>query len=84
MTTGNGVPTVTDSGEDMYVRDGSRHLRDIEELVNKLRIVTKQLAVPARMMPAQRPVHRGDASELAHAQSATQSEGGVPHGERNQ
>jgi len=42
------VPTAPDSGEDTYVRGGSKQLRDIEELVDKLRIVTKQLAFPAQ------------------------------------
>jgi hypothetical protein len=83
MTTGNGVPTATDSGQDMYVRNGSRHLRDIEDLVDKLRIVTKQLAIPARTMPAQRPVSKDEAGELAHAQPARQGEAGEPHADRN-
>jgi len=48
MTTGNAVPTATDSGEDIGVPTGSRQLRDIEELVAKLRIVTKQLELPLR------------------------------------
>jgi hypothetical protein len=82
MTTGNGVPTATDSGGDMYVRDGSRSLRDIEDLVDKLRIVTKQLAFPARTMPAQRPVYRDGTDDLAHAQLARPGEAGDPHGER--
>jgi hypothetical protein len=83
MTTGNGVPTATDSGEDMYVPDGSRHLRDIEDIVDKLRIVTKQLAFPARAMPAQRPVSKDNPGELAHAQPALQGEAGEPHANRN-
>ncbi len=77
MTTGNGVPTVTENGEDIDVPDGSRQLRDIEELVAKLRIVTKQLELPPRSMLVQR--HAG---ELAHAQSAAQGEAGEPYGER--
>jgi hypothetical protein len=71
MTTGNGAPTATDSGEDRYVRDGSRQLRDIEELVAKLRSVTRQLAFPARPMPMSRP-----ADALAHVQAAVRSEAG--------
>jgi hypothetical protein len=82
MTTGNGVPTATDGGEDMYVRDGSRHLRDIEDLVDKLRIVTKQLAFPARTMPAQGPVHRGGAGEMVHAQPGSQGEAGDPRADQ--
>ena len=56
MTTGNGVPTATDSGDAIGIPDGSRQLRDIEELVAKLRIVTKQLELPLRSMPAARHV----------------------------
>ena len=44
MTTGNGVPTVTHDGDDLHARDGSKHVRDIEELVAKLRLVTMELA----------------------------------------
>ena len=71
MTTGNGVPTVTDSGKDIGVPNGSRQLRDIEELVAKLRIVTRQLELPLRSMPAPRHVE-----EQAHAQPATQGRQG--------
>ncbi|HUN35303.1 MAG TPA: hypothetical protein VMU95_25155 [Trebonia sp.] len=71
MTTGNGVPTATDSGEDIGVPTGSRQLRDIEELVAKLRIVTKQLELPLRSMPAPRPVE-----ERPRAQSAAQGRQG--------
>jgi hypothetical protein len=77
MTTGNGAPTATDSGEDIGVPDGSRQLRDIEELVAKLRIVTKQLELPVRSMPAPRP-----GEEFTHAQSAAQGEAREPYGER--
>jgi hypothetical protein len=77
MTTGNGVPTATDSGEVIRIPDGSRQLRDIEELVAKLRIVTKQLELPLRSMPA--PQH---VEEHAHAQSAARGEAAKPYGER--
>ena len=58
MTTGNGVPPATDNGEDIHMRngggrDGTSQLRDIEELVAKLQVVTKQLEFPARTIPAQ-------------------------------
>jgi hypothetical protein len=59
MTTGNGVPPASDNGQDIYTRDGGgsrdggRQLRDIEELVAKLQVVTKQLEFPARTIPAQ-------------------------------
>jgi hypothetical protein len=52
MKTGNGLPAATNHGEDMYLRDDGRQLRDIEELVAKLRVVTKQLAFPMRTTPA--------------------------------
>lgn len=77
MTTGNGAPTVTHDGEDLYARDGSKHLRDIEELVAKLRVVTKQLALPPRTTYAAR---YGEG--LAPTQPETQEEAGYSRGER--
>jgi hypothetical protein len=77
MTTGNGAPTATDSGQDIGVPDGSRQLRDIEELVAKLRIVTKQLELPLRSMPAPRSME-----EFTRARPATQVEAREPYGER--
>ena len=59
MTTGNGMPPAPDNGEDIRTRDGGdsrdggSQLRDIEELVAKLQVVTKQLEFPARTIPAQ-------------------------------
>lgn len=59
MTTGNGVPPASDNGEDIRTRDGDggrdggSQLRDIEELVAKLQVVTKQLEFPARTIPTQ-------------------------------
>jgi hypothetical protein len=59
MTTGNGMPPAPDNGEDIRMRDGGdsrdggSQLRDIEELVAKLRVITKQLEFPARTIPAQ-------------------------------
>ena len=59
MTTGNGMPPASDNGEDIRTRDGGdshdggRPLRDIEELVAKLQVVTKQLEFPARTIPVQ-------------------------------
>ena len=50
----DGMPTDTDRGVNADVRDGSKQLRDIEELVAKLAIITKQLAFPARTMPSPR------------------------------
>jgi len=45
----------SDSGEDIRTRggDGGRQLRDIEELVAKLQIITRQLEFPARTVPVQ-------------------------------
>ena len=76
MTTGNGVPTATDSGDAIGIRDGSRQVRDIEELVAKLRIVTKQLELPLRSMPAPRHVEE-DARPAGRAGEARE-----PYGER--
>lgn len=89
MTTGNGVPTATDNGEDTVVRDGGKNLRDIEDLVAKLQIVTKQLALPPRSMPVPRSAPTGSAltgsaDEFAHAQSLGPGKAGDPYGERNQ
>ena len=75
---GSGAPTVTTNGEDLYARDGSKHLRDIEELVAKLRIVTKQLAFQPRATPAPRY-----GEELAPVQLAAHGEPVEPRGERN-
>ena len=95
MTTGNGVPTATDRGKDTYVSDGSKNLRDIEDLVAKLRIVTKQLALPPRSMPEQRSAYASrvltssaltasSVDEFAHAQSLGLGEAGDPSRERSQ
>jgi hypothetical protein len=97
MTIGNVVPT-TDNGEDTVVRDGSKNLRDIEDLVAKLQIVTKQLALPPRSMPVQRSALTSalassavtssavtsSADEFAHAQSLGPGEAGDPNAEWNQ
>ena len=54
-STGTGVPADTGTCGDTHVPDGGKHLRDIEELVAKLAIVTEQLAFPARTMSSPRP-----------------------------
>jgi hypothetical protein len=59
IATSGGGPADADRGVDSDVRDGTRQLRDIEELVAKLAIVTKQLALPARTMPAPRYADAG-------------------------
>jgi hypothetical protein len=50
MKTGNGVPTATDRQETGHIRDDSQ-LRDIEELIAKLEVISKQLAFPTRPTP---------------------------------
>jgi hypothetical protein len=87
MTTGNGVPTAADNSADTFTSDRSRNLRDIEDLVAKLQIVTKQLAVPPRSMPVQRSAVTSSAAassadEFAHAQCLGLGEAGDPYGER--
>jgi len=44
MASGNGVPTASD-------REDSQQLRDIQDLIAKLELVNRQLAVPVRAMP---------------------------------
>jgi hypothetical protein len=56
------MPAGTDRGADADVRDGSKQLRDIEELIAKLAIVTQQLAVPARTMTSPRPADAGQSA----------------------
>jgi hypothetical protein len=51
MKTGNSVPAANDRYDDVRARDDSQ-LRDIEELVAKLQLVTKQLSFPATTAPA--------------------------------
>lgn len=58
----DGMPAGTGHGVDAEVRDGSKQLRDIEELIAKLAIVTQQLAVPARTMTSPRPADAGQPS----------------------
>jgi hypothetical protein len=53
------MPADTDRGVEGGVRDGSKQLRDIEELIAKLAIVTKQLALPVRTMPSPRYADAG-------------------------
>jgi hypothetical protein len=59
MKTGNGVPAATDRQEAGHVRDDSQ-LRNIEDLIAKLEVVTKQLALPARPMPTPRATTHED------------------------
>jgi hypothetical protein len=55
MKTGNSVPAANDR-HGVHVRDDSQ-LRDIEELVAKLKLVTKQLQFPGKSASAH-PPHR--------------------------
>jgi hypothetical protein len=61
MKTGNGVPAATDRQQAGHVRDDTQ-LRDIEDLIAKLKVVTKQLEFPARPMPTPRATTHKDAS----------------------
>jgi hypothetical protein len=56
------MPAGTDRGVNAGSRDGSTQLRDIEELVAKLAIVTQQLAFPARTMPSPRYADAGQST----------------------
>lgn len=77
MKTGNGLPAATAHGPGMPLRDGGKQLRDIEELVAKLRVVTKQLAFPVRTMPVPRAADTaGRTDEAAGRQAGTLSETG--------
>jgi len=60
--TSDGMSAGTGLGVGAHVRDGSKQLRDIEELIAKLAIVTQQLAVPARTMTSP---SRADAGQPA-------------------
>ena len=57
-TAASGGAAVSDGlpadAEHADARDGSKQLRDIEELIAKLAVVTRQLAFPARTMPSPR------------------------------
>jgi hypothetical protein len=66
MKPGNGVPAATDRQKAGHVRDDSQ-LKDIEDIIAKLKVVTKQLALHARPMPTPRadtqedvPMEEGD------------------------
>lgn len=57
MKTGNSVPAANDRhGVRVRVRDDSQQqLRDIEELVAKLQVVTEQLQSPVKAAPHHSP-----------------------------
>jgi hypothetical protein len=62
MKTGSSVPAASNRQHDARVRDDSQ-LRDIEELVAKLQLVTKQLSFPAGTATAHSPAHSEVAGE---------------------
>jgi hypothetical protein len=55
MISGNGVPAASDRDEGVRARDDSQQLRDIQDLIARLEVVNKQLALPVRAvsMPRQ-------------------------------
>ncbi len=48
MISGNGLPAASDCDDDVREREGSRALRDIQNLIAKLEVVNRQLSVPRR------------------------------------
>ena len=63
--TASGAPADAGHRADADARDGSKQLRDIEELVAKLAFVTRQLALPSpRYADALAPDPRPAASDL--------------------
>lgn len=48
MISGNGLPAASECDESVRERDDSRALRDIQNLIAKLEVVNRQLAVPLR------------------------------------
>jgi len=55
MISGNGVPAASDSDEGVRTRDDSQQLRDIQDLIARLEVVNRLLALPVRAaaMPRQ-------------------------------
>jgi hypothetical protein len=54
MISGNGVPAASDGDEGVGVRD-SQQVRDIQNLIDKLAVVNRQLSLPLRARPVPRP-----------------------------
>lgn len=50
MVSGNGVPVASDRDKGGVVRGDSQQLRDIQDLIAKLKDVNRRLALPARAM----------------------------------
>lgn len=66
MKTGNSMPAANDRHSDARLRNDSQ-LRDIEELVAKLQVVTKQLSLPAiPATPGAMPAGPGEADAEAN------------------
>jgi hypothetical protein len=72
MKTGNSVPAANDHQHGARVRDDSQ-LRDIEELVAKLQLVTKQLSFPPGTGP-----DAGAAGTRGDREAGAQAEPGEP------
>ena len=53
MISGNGVPAASDCDEGVDVRD-SQQVRDIQNLIDKLAVVNRQLSLPLRAVSAPR------------------------------
>jgi hypothetical protein len=64
MISGNGVPAASDRDEGVRTRDDSQQLRDIQDLIARLEVVNKQLALPVRTasMPRQADTSSADMS----------------------
>jgi hypothetical protein len=58
MISGNGVPAATDCDEGTGVRD-SQQVRDIQNLIDKLAVVNRQLSLPLRARPVPWPEDAG-------------------------
>jgi len=54
MISGNGVPAASDCDEGAGVRD-SQQVRDIQNLIDKLAVVNRQLSLPLRARPVPWP-----------------------------
>jgi hypothetical protein len=63
MKSGNPVPSVSADDEGISDRESSRQVRDIQEIIAKLEIVTKRLAHPLRSTPQPRRAPGGAPAE---------------------
>jgi len=67
MISGNGVPAASDCDEGVGVRD-SQQVRDIQNLIDKLAVVNRQLSLPLRARPVPQPLPED--SGLAESEQA--------------